>query len=224
MILNTLNTLGSSTLTQDTDGHNTTSPILTVAQRNISQLVAVRRTHQTKCAAKSVKTRSNPQDLTLSAKPTDQVEHRRLCAQMAEVLGCAGTGLERDARWTQATPGTRGPHETLLLSGNSANAEVVAKERVNKVCTAHFQVRAHLLTNSKQARATRAEHFNRGSINLSRYLADGLVGDGNNSMTPPRLPLKPNDWAFVYWDGGVYVAKGIVTFARLFHTCGLRSC
>jgi hypothetical protein len=64
-----------------------------------------------------------------------------------------------------------------------------------------------------QARATRAEHFNKGGINLSRYLVDGLVGDGKSSATPSRLPLKPNNWTFVYWDGGVYVAKGMLTFA-----------
>ena len=53
---------------------------------------------------------------------------------MAEAVRRAGTGLERDARWKSRTaPGTRGPEETLLLTGNSANAEVVAKERVNAV-------------------------------------------------------------------------------------------
>ena len=59
----------------------------------------------------------------------------------------------------------------------------------------------------------RAEHFNKGDINLSRYLVDGLVGDGMHSATPARLPLKPNDWAFVYWDGAVYVAKGIIVLS-----------
>lgn len=67
-----------------------------------------------------------------------------------------------------------------------------------------------ILQTPTQARAMRAEHFNKGNINLSRFLADGLVGNGNSSSKTTRLPLKPNDWAFVYWDEGVYIAKGTV--------------
>ena len=191
---------------------DTTGTILTVAQRNLSQLVAVRLIHQMKRAAGSTKTRSNPQDLTPGTP--DQTDQQRLYAQIAEVVRRAGTGLERDARWRSRTaPGTRGPDETLLLTGNSANAEIAAKERV-------YSVRGHCLLdggpttsqNLIQARATRAEHFNKGNINLSRYLVDGLVGDGKGSMTPCRLPLKPNDWGFVFWDGGVYLVKGIPAF------------
>jgi protein-tyrosine-phosphatase len=84
--------------------------VLTVTRRNLSQLVAVCLAHQTKHAAKSVKTRSDPQDST--PKPTGLSDRQRLCAQMAEVVRRAGTGLERDARWKTGTaPGTRGPHQ-----------------------------------------------------------------------------------------------------------------
>lgn len=106
----------------------------TTTQVDLSQLVAVRRAHQTKRAANSVKTRASPHDAvsTRSPEPTDR---QRLCAQMAEVIRRAGSGLERDARWKSGTaPGTRSPAEVLALTGNSANAEVVAKERVNTVC------------------------------------------------------------------------------------------
>jgi hypothetical protein len=136
--LDIYNTLESSGLVGDTSKQRNSTPssILTVAQRDVSQLIAVRLAHQTKRAAKSVKTRSNPQDST--AKPTGQTERQRLFAQMAEVVRRAGTGLERDARWRSGTtPGTRGPDEVLLLTGNSANAEIVAKERVNTVCESH---------------------------------------------------------------------------------------
>jgi hypothetical protein len=113
--------------------------ITTVARRNLSQLVAVRRAHQTQRAVKSVKTRSNPQDSDQGSRsPTD---HQRLCAQMAEVVRCAGTGLERGARWKSslAAPGTRSLEESQSLTGNSANAEVAAKERVNTVRNSHLQ-------------------------------------------------------------------------------------
>jgi len=54
---------------------------------------------------------------------------------MAEVVRRAGSGLERDARWRSgAAPGTRSAAEMLGLTGNSANAEVAVKERVNIVC------------------------------------------------------------------------------------------
>lgn len=59
-----------------------------------------------------------------------------------------------------------------------------------------------------QMRATRAQHFNSGGINLSRYLTDGLVGDGKSSVNPPRLPLKAGDWAFVYWSEKIYTGQG----------------
>lgn len=129
-----LNAVRTSALVQDAEGCTaTTSPILEVTRRDLSQLVSVRQAHQTNRAAKSVKTHSDPQ--VLAPKSTDQTDRQRLCAQIGEVLRRTGTGLERDVRWRcQAAPGTRGPHETLLLTGNSANAEVVAKERVNTVC------------------------------------------------------------------------------------------
>ena len=62
-----------------------------------------------------------------------------------------------------------------------------------------------------QAGATRAQYFNGGGINFSRYLTDGLVGDGRGTFNPPRLPLKAGDWAFVYWNGRIYVGQGILT-------------
>lgn len=60
----------------------------------------------------------------------------------------------------------------------------------------------------------RADLFSKGSINLSRYLIDGLVGVVGSSLTPPRAPLKPGDWGFVYSSESIYVAKG--TLAILF--------
>ena len=130
---------------------------------------------------------------------------------MVEVIRRAGTGLERDACWrSQTAPGTQGPDEMLLLTGNSANAEIAAKERVNTVCGSHIYARGCTFLTLIQARAGRVELFNKGEINLSRYLADSLIGDGKSSVTPAHLPLEPSVWAFIYWDGGVYVAKGII--------------
>ena len=117
-----------------TPGTDTTSFLSTIAQLDLSQLVAVRRAHQTKRAAKSVKTRAIPYDTT-SAQPPEQTDRQKLGAQMTEVIRRAGSGLERDARWKSGTaPGTRSPAEVLTLTGNSTNAEVVAKGRVDTVC------------------------------------------------------------------------------------------
>jgi len=126
-------TLKTSIRTQSTASQTDTDSIPAVAKMNLSQLVAIRLAHQTKRASKSVKMRANPLDTT--AGPPVQTERQRLCAQMAEVVRRAGSGLERDARWRSGTaPGTRSTVEVLALTGNSANAEVVAKERVNTVC------------------------------------------------------------------------------------------
>lgn len=212
------NTLKASTQTQGTASETDANSILTVVQADLSQLVAVRLAHQTKRAAKSVKTRANPPDATL--KPPVQTDRQRLCAQMTEVVRRAGSGLERDARWRSgAAPGTRSAAEMLGLTGNSANGEVAAKERVNIVRNSCSLDEGSTISQKRaQARATRAEHFNKGGINFSRYLADGLVGDGKSPATPPRIPLKPGDWAFVYCDEKIYAARGIFTITYLRHT------
>ena len=122
-----------------TERHDNTCPAATVGRRNISQLVAIRLTHQTRRAAKSVKTRQSPEDA--APKSTDLNDRQRLSAQMAEVIGRVSTGLERNIRWKSGTaPGTRGPEETLALTGNSANAEFAAKARVNTVCDSIPQI------------------------------------------------------------------------------------
>jgi hypothetical protein len=120
---------------QTTEGQSgsTTGSILTVSQRSITQLVAVCMAHQTKHAANSIKTRTNPQDSN-ALETMECSDRQHLHAQMAEVVRRAGTSVERNTRWrSQTAPGTRGPDELLHLTGNSANAEVVAKERVNMV-------------------------------------------------------------------------------------------
>jgi hypothetical protein len=104
------------------------SLLLTIAQLDLSWLIIVHQAHQTKRAANSVKTRANPQDVTLD-QPLGQTDHQRLCAQMADVIRRAGSGLERDTRWKSGTaPGTRSSMEVQTLTGNSANAELAAKQ------------------------------------------------------------------------------------------------
>ena len=127
--------------TNDTE---TDTPLLSmVVQSDLLRLVAVRQTHQTKRAAKSVKTHANPQDAT-PYQPPVQTDRQRLCAQMVEIVHRAGSGLERDVRWKSGTaPGTRGPEEVLTLTRNSANAEVSAKEQVNTVHYLHLLDRNH---------------------------------------------------------------------------------
>lgn len=59
-------------------------------------------------------------------------KRQKLCEQMVDVIQRSGTGLERCTHWKSA-PGTLDPSGVSKLSGNSANAEVVAKDRVNTV-------------------------------------------------------------------------------------------
>jgi hypothetical protein len=96
-----------------------------------SQLVQIRRTHQTKRATKSVRPGAKG-----SEEPTAGSQRRKICMQMADVIRRTGTGLERGSRWKSGgAPGTKDPTEVSLLKGNSANAELAAGERVKLVRT-----------------------------------------------------------------------------------------
>jgi len=64
---------------------DTASFLLTIAWSDLSQLVTVRRVHQTKRAANSVKMCASPHDAT-PAQPPGQTDRQRLCVQMAEVI------------------------------------------------------------------------------------------------------------------------------------------
>ena len=77
-------TLEMSLQTQLATSNPSASSILMVAQADLSQLVAVRLTHQTKCAAKSVKTRENPKGAITGLLV--QTDRQKLCVQMAEVV------------------------------------------------------------------------------------------------------------------------------------------
>ena len=96
------------------------------------QLVQLRQAHQTRRATKSVRPGTGGHDE--AGEPTAGSERRKICMQMADVIRRTGTGLERGLRWKSGgAPGTRNPKEVALLSGNSANAELAASERVKTV-------------------------------------------------------------------------------------------
>jgi len=106
----------------------------TVGCNTLERLVELRYSHQTRRAANSVRSRGEPK-LVQNGGLTGTsaaAERQKLCVQMADVIRRSGTGLERCARWRSA-PGTMDPSEVSKLSGNSANAEVVARDRVNAV-------------------------------------------------------------------------------------------
>lgn len=133
-ICNTLKTPVQNKGTTRNIGTDTVSFLSTIARLDLSQLVVARQAHQTKRAANGVKTRVSPKDVTTSDQPQEQTDRRRLRAQMTDLIRRTGTGLERGVRWKSGTaPGTRSLADVSTLTGNSANAEVVAKERVNKV-------------------------------------------------------------------------------------------
>jgi hypothetical protein len=107
----------------------------------LERLVELRRLHQTRRAASSVRSRgeSKTQE-SQDGRPTETsaaAKRQKLCAQMADVIRRAGTGLERCARW-RAAPGTMDPSEVSELKGNSANAEAVAKDQVKAVSDCIF--------------------------------------------------------------------------------------
>lgn len=99
---------------------------------NPSQLVRIRRAHQTERAAKSV--RPVMEGHKEAEGSTAGSQRRKICMQMADVIRRTGTGLERGSRWKSGgAPGTKDSAEASLLNGNSANAELAAGERVKAV-------------------------------------------------------------------------------------------
>ena len=104
-------------------------------QQDLSQLATIRAAHQTRRAAKSTRTYNTQADNSTLPVPSTTSQRHQICSQMADVIRRSGTGLERNTRWTSGSaPGTKDPAEVLQLTGNSANAELAAKERVSAVC------------------------------------------------------------------------------------------
>lgn len=153
----------------------------------IPRLVTIRQVHQTRRAAKSTKD-CKPSALPSSVSTTQSQRHQ-VCSQMADVIRRSGTGIERNTRWKSGSaPGTKDAAEVSQLSGNSANAELAAKERMNEVHIFYSPPTALHLNSHRgtQAAGLRARFFNDNSIHLSRFLVDGLVG---NDDTPPPNPV-----------------------------------
>lgn len=100
-------------------------------QQDLSRLVTIRQVHQTRRAATSTKA------CRASAPPapgSTASQRQQICSQMADVIRRSGTGTERNTRWRSGNaPGTKDSAEVLQLSGNSANAELAAKERMKLV-------------------------------------------------------------------------------------------
>ena len=100
-------------------------------QQDIPRLVAIREVHQTRRAAKS--TKAGRASAPPAPGPTASQRHQ-ICSQMANVIRRSGTGTERNTRWKSGNaPGTKDSAEVSQLNGNSANAELAAKERVKMV-------------------------------------------------------------------------------------------
>ena len=111
-----------------------TAILLEGERQDISQLVTIRRAHQTRRSMKSTKTSKAPPNNLALLTPSTTSQRHQICSQMADVIRRSGTGIERNIRWKSGNaPGTKDPTEVSQLSGNSANAELAAKERVNAV-------------------------------------------------------------------------------------------
>ena len=156
----------------------------------LERLVKLRFLHQTQRAAKSVRSRGEPktqkpQDTQLTATSA-AAKRQNLCMQMADVIRRSGTGLERCARWKSA-PGTMDPSEVSGLNGNSANAEVVAKDRVKAV--------SNLFCFTWSTRSTTPHLHRRWSYDAS-FLPLVLIMRGTSQMgwlvPPPRELTAPH--------------------------------
>lgn len=183
-------------------------PATLVGCDSVERLVELRLLHQTQRTAKSVRSRGESRATTAQdtgfTETSTMAKRRELCKQMADVIRRVGSGVERCARWKLA-PGTLDSFETSQLSGNAANAEVVARDRVDMVSCSPFPF-LYLPVEFSPMQAMRLRRsFFTPTINFSRYLADGLVGsEGQNHST-----LKSGSWAFVFSEGAVYVGEGI---------------
>ena len=104
---------------------------------DLSQLVQIRRVHQTRRATKSI--RPSTEGCGGPEEPTAGSQRRQICMQMADVIRRTGTGLERGLRWKSGgAPGTKDHTTMSLLNGNSANAELAAGGRVKAVGTKFY--------------------------------------------------------------------------------------
>jgi hypothetical protein len=111
---------------------------------DFSELVTIRRAHETKYAAAGVRTQMHQHDAAQAAEASNTTETSRaslrhkIIRQMNAVLReqqeqGVGTGLERQARWKSSAPGGRSGEEASALSGNAANAELAAGQRATTV-------------------------------------------------------------------------------------------
>ena len=116
-------------------GHKSAVSVTLVGCDALERLVKLRFLHQTQRASKSVRSRGEPKTKPQGVQlvvPSAAAERQKLCVQMADVIRRSETGLERCTRWRSA-PGTMDRSEISELNGNSANAEVAAKDRVKAV-------------------------------------------------------------------------------------------
>jgi hypothetical protein len=142
--------------------------ILEGGQPNISRLVTIRRVHQTRRAAKSVRSKAS----TPPAPGTNTSQRHKVCSQMADVIRRSGTGIERNVRWTSGNaPGTKDPTEVSQLSGNSVNAELAAKARVNAVRNSSHPLQPRVLIYVDMHRRLACE---RGSLIITQFISQGI--------------------------------------------------
>ena len=104
--------------------------------KSLGRLAELRYLHQTRRAAKSVRSgrESKVQEpgAVRAAETSATTKRQQICSQMADIIQRAGTGLEQCVRWKSA-PRAMDPSEVSELKGNSTNAELAAKDRVRMV-------------------------------------------------------------------------------------------
>ncbi|KAI1783947.1 hypothetical protein LXA43DRAFT_902571 [Ganoderma leucocontextum] len=177
--------------TQDSASDPTGTSTVDALSIDLSELVRLRRAHQTRQAARGVRTRGQPEECDApEGSEADATRTRqKLLAKLREILKsklgddvAVGTGLERAARWI------RGSTVEDDSGGNVANAAQAAKTRASKCI-----VRRRKIYKEKV-----------GGIDV---LQEGRVS--------PMSPLKSDESSFGYVLVGDQICLGHGKFSRL---------
>ena len=108
-----------------------TPPMVSVDKFDLSLLAKYRQQHETRQAKEGVRTQSTT---TTPSESSTVSQRRQIIKGIHQILKAVdirrkvGTGLERGARWTGKV------ETTVAMSGNAANAKVVADAAARQVC------------------------------------------------------------------------------------------
>lgn len=182
-----------------------------------SQLVQLRRTHETERAKKSVRTRTTrlnsgghgDSDGQRPEKPVTKTPRREIIQQMSAILreqqDSIGTtsGLNRI---------TRIQNQVAKPAGNSANAELAAGQRAAAVRVFHRHIRRrasnHPSCSCSQVVKRRQKIFTEHQVPYARELSDALLANPNRKQ-PSHGLLTAGDYGIIVDGGRLLLGRGM---------------